>query len=109
MPSAPTIPRGLPSTSTEAPGGATRVSLAAPGVVFAAGVRTVRDLPDLSDLLELAEPMDPAELATDLLFSFLTGAGSFLGGVGASRPVGFCAKAFCARTSTENRAARSVS
>src|SRR5262249_48291591 len=91
------------------------VSLAAAGVVYAAGARTVPDLPDLSDLPELTEPVDPAELATDLLFSFLAGVGSFLAGVGSflgsvgvSRPVGFCAKALCARTSTENRAARSV-
>src|SRR5262249_60767403 len=84
------------------------VSLAAPGVVFAADARTVPDLPDLSDLPELTEPADPAELATDLLFSFLAGVGSFLGSVGFSRPVGFCAKALCASTSTENRAARSV-
>src|SRR5262249_61554509 len=84
------------------------VSLAAPEVVFAAGGRTVPDLPDLSDLPELTEPADPAELATDLLFSFLAGVGSFLGSAGASRPVGFCAKALCARTSKENRAAKSV-
>ena len=82
------------------------VSLERTAAVFAAGARPATGLPDLTDfagLPELPAFSDRAELATDLVFSFGAGVGSFLAGLGASRPVGFCAM-----TSIENRAVRSV-
>src|SRR5215813_8071138 len=82
------------------------VSLARTAAVFPAGARPatgLRDLTDFAELPELPAFADRAELATDLVFSFGAGVGSFLAGLGASRPVGFCAM-----TNIENRAVRSV-